>query len=82
MELDQTYNEEEQRGPLRYGIEWRRPEGRRRPGGPKTIWRRMIEDERRIAGWQSWTTVRTLATNRGGWKVNVKALSALWHKEI
>lgn len=62
-------------------LEWR-PEGRRRPGRPKTTRRRMIENERQTAGWQSWTTVRTLATNRRGWKEIVKALCALGHKEI
>ena len=61
-------------------LEWR-PEGRRRPGRPKTTWRRMAEDERRTAGWQSWVTVRALAADRGGWKENVKALCALWHGE-
>ena len=84
MELDRTYmyNEEEQRGALRYsiGVDW--PEGRRRPGRPKTTWRRMVEDERREAGWKSWTTVRALAANRSRWKENVKALCALWHEEI
>ncbi|KAL9957097.1 hypothetical protein ACROYT_G038696 [Oculina patagonica] len=29
------------------------PEGRRRPGRPKTTWRRMVEDERQTAGWRS-----------------------------
>ena len=33
----------------------------------------MVEDERRVAGWQSWMTVRALAANRSGWKENVKA---------
>ena len=42
----------------------------------------MVEDERRVAGWQSWTTVRALAANRSGWKENVKALCALWHEEL
>ena len=55
-------------------LEWR-PEGRRRPSRPKTTWRRMVEDERRVAGWQLWTTVRALAANRRGWKENVKAYS-------
>ncbi|KAL9965516.1 hypothetical protein ACROYT_G029324 [Oculina patagonica] len=41
-------------------LEWR-PEGRRRPGRPKTTWRRMVEDERQTAGWQSWANVRALA---------------------
>ena len=62
-------------------LEWR-PEGRRRPGRPKPTLRRMVEDERRVAGWQSWTTVRALAANRTGWKENVKALCALRHEEI
>ena len=34
----------------------------------------MVEDERKTAGWQSWTNVRTLAANRSGWKENVKTL--------
>ena len=43
----------------------------------------MVEDERQAAGWQSWATVlRALAANQGGWKKNVKALYALWHREI
>ncbi|KAL9969196.1 hypothetical protein ACROYT_G021383 [Oculina patagonica] len=46
-------------------LEWR-PEGRRRPGRPKTTWRRMVEDERQTAGWQSWANVRALAANRSG----------------
>jgi len=62
-------------------LEWR-PEGKRRPGRPKTTWRRMVEDERKTAGWQSWANVRNLAANCSGWKENVKALCALWHKEI
>ena len=60
-------------------LEWR-PEGRRIPG-PKTTWRRMVEDKRRTAGWQSWVTVRALAADRGGSKENVKALCALSHGE-
>jgi len=62
-------------------LEWR-PEGKRRLGQPKTTWRRMVEDERKTAGWQPWANVRTLAANCSGWKENVKALCALWHKEI
>ena len=62
-------------------LEWR-PEGKRRRGRPKTTWRRMVEDERKTAGQKSWANVRTLAANRSGWRENVKALCALWHKEI
>ena len=61
-------------------LEWG-PEGKRRPGRPKTTWRRMVEDERQTAGWESWVTVRALATNRSGWKENVQALCALWNGE-
>jgi len=42
----------------------------------------MVEDERKTAGWMSWVNVRTLTANHSGWKENVKALCALWHKEI
>ena len=53
-------------------LEWR-PEGKRRPARPKATWKRMVEDERQAAGWQSWTTVRSLAADRCGWKDDVKA---------
>ena len=52
-----------------------RPEGKRRPGRPKTKWRRMIER------WQYQATVRALAANRSGWKEDDKALRALLHGE-
>ena len=48
---------------------------------PKTTSRRMVEDQRRAAGRQLWMTVRALAANQSGWKDNVKALCALWHKD-
>ena len=37
------------------------------------FWRRMVEGERRTAGWQSWVTVRALTCTAdcGGWKENV-----------
>ena len=56
-------------------LEWR-PEERRRPRRPKTTWRRMVEDERRVAGWQTWMTVRS------GWKEDVKALNLKWSKHV
>ena len=63
-------------------LEWR-SERKRRPGrvDPKQHggeWLTM----RKTAGWQSWANVTTIAANRSGWKDNVKALYALWHKEI
>ena len=79
MELDWSHNEERQRGTLgALQLEWR-PEGRRRPGRQQTKWRRMVDDERQTAGWQSWVTVRARAAYCGGWKENVKALCVLWH---
>lgn len=43
----------------------------------------MVEDEENSwLAWQSWANVTTIAANRSGWKENVKALYALWHKEI
>ena len=76
MELDRAYNEEEQRGALCYSI------GVKARGEEETRSTRMVEDERRVAGWQSWMTVRALTANRSGWKENVQALCALWHEEI
>ena len=62
-------------------LEWT-PERRRRPNRPKTTRRRMIEEEKRAVGWQSWATVGALVANRSGRKENVKVLCALWHGEI
>ena len=61
-------------------LEWT-PEGRRRRGRPKTTWRRMVEAERKRAGWDSWGPVRRAAANREGWKNDVAALCAYWHGE-
>jgi len=61
-----------------FGVEAKRE---KKKGKLKT-WRRLVEDERKTAGWQSWVNVRALAANRSGWKENVKALFALWHEEI
>ena len=43
------------------------PEGRRRPGRPKTTWRRMVENERKAAGWNSWSVAQHTASNRTKW---------------
>ena len=79
MQLDWTYNEERQIGTLRHSSGMEARSGEKKAGWPKTTWRRMVEDVRKTAGWAN---VRTLAANRSGWKENVKALCALWHKEI
>ena len=57
-------------------VQWR-PEGKRIIERTKTTWRRMVEDDRQAAGWQSWATVRAPAANRSGLKENVKALMCL-----
>jgi len=48
----------------------------------KTTWWRLVEEEKRATGWQSWATVRAIAANPSGQEKNVKALCNLWHGEI
>ena len=55
------------------------PDGRRRPGWPKTTLSRTVENKRQAAEWQLQVVVRALATNHIGWKENVEAICALWH---
>ena len=50
------------------------PEGKRKRGTPKTIWRRMIEQEREEGGWKSWEEVRKDAVNREKWRHITEAL--------
>ena len=40
------------------------PEGRRKVGRAKTMWRSTIENERRILGWNSWNEARRVAADR------------------
>ena len=47
-----------------------------RPGQVKTTQRGTVEDQKLAAEWQLRAAVRTLGTNRSGWKENVKALNA------
>ena len=51
------------------------PEGRRKVGRPKTIWRSTTENERRILGWNSWNEARRVAADRASWR---RCTSALW----
>ena len=53
-----------------------RPEGKRSRGRPKMTWRRMVEAERDIAGWQSWNAARRVAASRPQWRESVRALCA------
>ena len=53
-----------------------RPEGKRSRGRPKMTWRRMVEAERDIAGWQSWNAARRVAVSRPQWRESVRALCA------
>jgi len=54
------------------------PEGKRARGRPKTTWRKMVEKERKTAGWRSWQHARTVAKDRRKWKENVQDLCASW----
>ena len=42
-----------------------------------TTWRRTVEKERKEAGWQSWSEVRTAAADHEKFKRSVKALCAV-----
>lgn len=57
------------------------PEGRRKRGRPKTTWRRVVEEERNSAGWNSWNIARRAAANRTQWRSDVQALCASWRRE-
>ena len=51
------------------------PEGTRRRGRPRQIWRRTIEAEMREKG-KTWAEIQRLANNRDQWKIFVAALHA------
>ena len=57
------------------------PEGRRRRGRPKETWRRTVEHERSVAGYNTWNEARTVAANRNDWRRSVEALCVTWHEE-
>lgn len=40
------------------------------------------EKERRAARWQFWANGGTLAADQSGWREKVRALHALWHREM
>ena len=42
----------------------RKPEGRRRVGHPKTIWRRTVKKERNSLEWRSWNEAKRVASDR------------------
>jgi hypothetical protein len=58
-------------------LDWN-PQGYRRRGRPKRMWRRMIEDEIRNTG-RSWNEVKGIAGDHNAWKLFMDALCL--HKE-
>ena len=50
----------------RQSLKWN-PQGQRRPGRPRTTWRRDLHADLREMG-HSWTEVETLAQDRAGWR--------------
>ena len=55
------------------------PEGKRKPGRPKTTWRRTVIEERAKLGFGSWSAARATARNRDEWR-NL-TLSLILHQE-
>ena len=56
-------------------LNWR-PEGKRKRGRPKTMWRRTVEREMKERRWGSWDEVRGVAVDRQTWKASLEALCA------
>jgi len=56
------------------------PEGKRSRGGPKTTWRRTVEQERNQLGWQSWNEARRVVAEQSEWR-RVMAVYATGHEE-
>ena len=57
-------------------IRWT-PEGKRKRGRPKTLWRRTIEADMKNIN-HSWGTIQRLASDRQGWGSFVAALHVSW----
>ena len=57
------------------------PEGRRKVGSPKTMWRRTVEKERNALGWKSWGVAKPIARDRMHWRTESAALRATGPKE-
>ena len=51
----------------RTAITWK-PDGRRKPGRPKTTWRRMVEKEMKSMGMNTWEDAGRVAKNRALWR--------------
>ena len=63
MELDVTYNEDEQREALRYSIRVE-ARGEEESRSTESNMERNGSEVRRVAGWQSQTTIGAAAANR------------------
>ena len=57
-------------------ISWT-PDDNRKRGGPKEIWRRTIERERKDLGFQTWNDATKVAKERDKWRGLVKGLILL-----
>ena len=51
----------------RVAITWK-PDGKRRPGRPKTTWRRMVEKEMKLMGLNPWESMARVAKDRALWR--------------
>ena len=61
-------------------LDWN-PQGCRRRGRPKTMWRRTIEDEIRSTR-RSWKEVKGIAGDRSAWKLFMDTLCSTRSKRI
>jgi hypothetical protein len=60
-------------------LDWN-PQGYRRRGRPKRMWRRTLEDEIRNAG-RTWHEVKGTAGDRNGWKLFIDDLCSTKSKK-
>lgn len=61
LELDRTHNK------AKTALEWN-PQGTRKKGRPKTMWRKAVVNEGSAAGIE-WSEVKALASNRVKWRL-------------
>ena len=64
----------------RHALRWN-PQGRRRPGRPRTTWRRSLEKEARQLG-KTWEQIEATAQDRRRWKSLVSDLCSTWSDRV
>ena len=52
-----------------------KPEGWRKVGHRRIMWRRTVEKERKGLGWKPWNKAKRVVRNRGSWK---ESTATLW----